>query len=214
MKIVFPALAAAFIATVGAGSPAQAALINFAVDAFGGSLSYAGGSLNASTAFNLDGSSLMVSGLGAGDESGLAVGNTVTVSPTDIIYGGGTGSGSLASDIKKTWTATIGPDVGDVFTETLDSVLRIVRSPNAVTVYLSGDVSDTAGLFTDVPAFFILQANQVGGPGTVVSASFTNTTQLGSVPEPATWVMLALGFAGLGYAAVRRSTKDKTAIAV
>jgi hypothetical protein len=35
-----------------------------------------------------------------------------------------------------------------------------------------------------------------------------------SVPEPSTWVMMALGFAGLGYAAVRRNTKDKAALAI
>ena len=42
-------------------------------------------------------------------------------------------------------------------------------------------------------------------------ASFNSTS---TVPEPATWVMLALGFAALGYAAVRRSAKDKAALAI
>jgi hypothetical protein len=31
----------------------------------------------------------------------------------------------------------------------------------------------------------------------------------GTVPEPATWAMMMIGFAGLGYAAVRRSSKDR-----
>ena len=30
-----------------------------------------------------------------------------------------------------------------------------------------------------------------------------------SVPEPSTWAMMALGFAGLGYAAFRRSAKAR-----
>jgi len=34
------------------------------------------------------------------------------------------------------------------------------------------------------------------------------------VPEPSTWVMMALGFVGLGYAAVRRSSKDRSALAI
>jgi hypothetical protein len=33
---------------------------------------------------------------------------------------------------------------------------------------------------------------------------------LGSgVPEPSTWAMMALGFAGLGYAAFRRNSKGR-----
>jgi hypothetical protein len=44
------------------------------------------------------------------------------------------------------------------------------------------------------------------------AAEFTSTTNsfefsVGSVPEPSTWVMMALGFAGLGYAAFRRNSK-------
>jgi hypothetical protein len=34
----------------------------------------------------------------------------------------------------------------------------------------------------------------------------------GSVPEPSTWAMMALGFAGLGYAAFRRNSKGQTAL--
>ena len=36
-------------------------------------------------------------------------------------------------------------------------------------------------------------------------------TTSSSVPEPSTWVMMALGFVGLGYAAVRRNSKDRGA---
>jgi hypothetical protein len=31
-----------------------------------------------------------------------------------------------------------------------------------------------------------------------------------SVPEPSTWAMMMLGFASLGYAAFRRSSKTRT----
>jgi hypothetical protein len=46
----------------------------------------------------------------------------------------------------------------------------------------------------------------LGIGGTVTTSS--------AIPEPSTWVMLALGFAGLGYAAVRRSAKDKAVLAI
>jgi hypothetical protein len=226
MRKIVPALAAAFIATVGAGSAAHAAVnvINFAIDDSGGTLSYTGTTLQSSTAFDLDGSTLEVSALGPTDNSsGLSIGDPIAVTtgavpPTDIVYGPGSGASALPFSVTKTWTATTAEGVtpiGDVFTETLTNVLRINRtSPNALTVYLAGTVSDTAGNFMDVPAFLILQANQVGGPGTVISSSLTNTTVLSGVPEPSTWVMLALGFIGLGYAAVRRSAKDRSALAI
>jgi hypothetical protein len=41
-------------------------------------------------------------------------------------------------------------------------------------------------------------------------AAFNNITT-SSIPEPSTWAMMMLGFAGLGYAAVRRSSKSHLA---
>jgi hypothetical protein len=34
-------------------------------------------------------------------------------------------------------------------------------------------------------------------------------SDLEAVPEPSTWAMMALGFAGLGFATFRRSTKQR-----
>jgi PEP-CTERM motif len=49
------------------------------------------------------------------------------------------------------------------------------------------------------------------GPFTTVQFSDSGKNafefSLGTVPEPSTWTMLALGFAGLGYAAFRRNSK-------
>ena len=213
MKRFVPALAAAFIATIGASSVAHAALINFGVSVLdGAALGYTSGStLDASTAFNFDGAALLVSSVGAGDDSGLTAfpgaHDTVGLSPTDIMYD----SGTLGAPVVKSWTGVNSTGL-DTFTETLTTVDSINRlTHNAITVSLSGTVTDANGLFTDTPVHFILSANQVAGPNTAIVAGFTNTTV---IPEPSTWVMLALGFAGLGYAAVRRSAKDKAAIAV
>jgi hypothetical protein len=38
-------------------------------------------------------------------------------------------------------------------------------------------------------------------------ATYTYTPAAGGVPEPSTWAMILVGFAGLGFAALRRSTK-------
>jgi PEP-CTERM motif len=68
-------------------------------------------------------------------------------------------------------------------------------------------------------------ANQlvtITGLGAFTTATFTSTNnafefslvtptlnQTGGTPEPSTWAMMMLGFAGLGYAAVRRNTKGR-----
>lgn len=210
MRQVVPALAAMVIATLGTGSAAQAKFIDFGVVAFGGTLSYTGGTLSSSTALNLDGAELLVSEVKPGESSGLTVGDTVTVTtgnipPTNIIYGSGNGGTALVTDVVKTWTDSLG-----TFTETLDEVEAINRlTKDAITVTLTGWL-DGPG-FDNTPVSLILQANQDGGIGNTVSASLTNAT---TVPEPPTWLMLGLGFAGLGYAAVRRSSKNRSALAI
>jgi hypothetical protein len=200
------ALGAALIATIGASSAAQTAMIDFGVVALGGAIDYAGSAtLDESSSLDLDGALLLVSNVGAGDDSGLAVfpsgtSNTVAISPSDIVYGSGTGSGPLGADIFKTWTAA-----GDSFIEDLTSVLSINRATaDAITVVLEGTLTDTGGLFPiGSPAFLILTASQAGSAGNGVAASLTNTSTLSAVPEPSTWVMMVLGFGALGYAASR-----------
>jgi hypothetical protein len=56
-----------------------------------------------------------------------------------------------------------------------------------------------------------MTASEAGGSG-IIGVEFTNTSNLGpSIPEPSTWVMMALGFGALGYAAVHRG-KAKRAL--
>ncbi|HZZ26285.1 MAG TPA: PEP-CTERM sorting domain-containing protein [Roseiarcus sp.] len=216
MKRFVSAVAIALIAGMGAASAARSATINFAVAVLDGAkLGFTGPRLDLSTAFDFDGASLLVAAVGAGDASGLipfpSLNDTVSVTPTNVMYGAGAGPRALPIDIEKLWVGSN----GDKFTETLTDVRSINRgTPNAITVFLTGTVSDSFGLFTDAHVNFILSANQVGGSGSSISAAFTNTSLLGSIPEPSTWVMMALGFAGLGYAAVRRSSKDRSALAL
>ncbi len=40
-----------------------------------------------------------------------------------------------------------------------------------------------------------------------------NNIVVGGVPEPSTWAMMLLGFAGLGFAALRRNKKTGSAFA-
>jgi hypothetical protein len=58
----------------------------------------------------------------------------------------------------------------------------------------------------------------VGLPGSRTIGNFNSDISgdfsASPIPEPSTWVMLALGFAGLCYAAVRRSARDRSAVAI
>ena len=195
-------LGVAWIASVGGSLAAQAASIDFGVFALSGTITYAGGAtLDDSSSLDLDLAMLAVSNVGADDNSGLTVfpfgtSNTVTISPSDIIYG----STPLGSPVLETWTAG-----GDSFTEKLTTVLSINRATaDAITVVLGGTIVDTGGLFpTGSPALLTLTAAQKGGPGNSVFASLTSISTGSAAPEPSTWVMILVGFGALGCAASR-----------
>ena len=216
MKKLVPALAVAVVATLGMGTAARASvtsIIDFSANAncplTCTGITYTGATLGTSTAVDLDGSVWNVSLVLPGDMSGLATGDAITITPTSSTYGSLVGSGldvTLSTPVVKTWTGTDG-----LFTETLTTLTEVDRGTNAIAFFLSGTV--TGGVFSDTPATMIFSLNQAGGPGNVVSASLTNFAET-TVPEPATWVMLALGFGGLAYAAVRRSGKDRRALAI
>jgi PEP-CTERM motif len=200
---------AAVIAMLGASSVAEAASIDFGVVGIGGTIGNTGSNLEDSTAIDLDESTLFVSGTGTGDESGLIAFDTVSVfapSPpdTNIIYGFGTGPSPLVPEVIVSWTGSQG-----AFTETLTTVQDVARNPkslDSIGVTLLGTVTGPPDSgFVDTPVSFTLSATQDGGPGNTITVSFTNATGVApSIPEPSTWVMMALGFGALGYAGLRR----------
>jgi hypothetical protein len=138
--------------------------------------------------------------LGPGDTSGLAVGDLVSISPPVVSFPGDV----LATPITKSWTDSLG-----TFDKTLTSVRSIDRSaPNAITMILQGTLTGP-GIATSQPAFLEYAATEAAGPGGAVSLSLTDASKMpGGVPEPSTWAMLLLGFAGLGYVGLRRTGKS------
>jgi hypothetical protein len=179
-------------------------MINFTLATIDGTPTYSGGAtLDQSTDLDFDEAFLTVSEVGPEDASGLVPGGfNVSISPTDISYGGGTGPVTLPVSIIESWTSD-----GDMFTETLTEVDSINRlTGDQIIVDLSGTVSDTDKHFVDTPAYLVVNATQFGGVGTGTSATFTSTAGAvtPSVPESSTWVMMALGFTALGYAGFRK----------
>jgi hypothetical protein len=74
-------------------------------------------------------------------------------------------------------------------------------------------VEATEGLpvFETAPGIFV--ATIVDNGSSDIGSSFTFTLVPGAVPEPSTWAMMLLGFAGLGYAGYRKAQQAAVASA-
>ena len=217
---VVAALGAALMATLGVDSAVRAATIDFGVRGIGGTIVSTGSDLEESTALDLDDATLLVSGIGPGDDSGLAAFDTVSVfapspSDTNIIFGSGTGTSPLAPEVVVSWTGSQG-----AFTETLTMVKEVARDPkipDSIGVTLLGMVTGPPGSgFVDTPISLTLSATQDGGPGNAITVTFTNSAGgvTPSIPEPSTWAMVALGFGALGYAASLRRKANLAALSL
>ena len=76
----------------------------------------------------------------------------------------------------------------------------------AVTAYGSNWITFTGPAGTDMKEgqnFFVNIMLLDGGGGAAFSGAWT-----GSIPEPATWAMMLMGFAGLGYAGYRKAKRS------
>jgi hypothetical protein len=125
-------------------------------------------------------------------------------------------------------------------TKEADSTISATISVNRASMYTPGELelfkngTAPADLVAMSPLAFFLTVSPAGqwttaltellGPGDyfVEITGKNNVKLLGvggsvittGVPEPSTWAMLALGFAGLGYAAFRRNAKGRAAVAI
>jgi hypothetical protein len=191
---------------------AHANTIDFGFVPLGGTFSYTGANLPASTAFDIGGGTLLVNSKGGSDNSGLPLGSTlVTISPTNIQYGSGVDvvSTPLVASLTKSWTDTLG-----AFTEVLTTVDYIGRgAPNAVLVVLQGLINGPG--FSNATVFLELNANQVGGSGTSISWSATesSTNPVNPTPLPAALPLFATGLGALGLLARRKKRKGAAALA-
>jgi hypothetical protein len=108
---------------------------------------------------------------------------------------------TLSSGSLITITFKIGPDS---YTDTLTEGAPVINPGHIVDVTAVGELMGP-GAGTNVSELD-LSFTQAGGAGEKISGSATYTTS-STVPEPSTWVMMGIGFVGLGYAASRRRAK-------
>ena len=206
-SIVLAALAGS-VCSIGV---ANANTIDFAISPLSGTAGYTGASLDQSTAFDLGAGAagtLSVHPVGVGDQSGLTDGDTtsVTISPTNIQFGSGTGnvSNALTTSITKAWSDSLGN-----FSETFTTVDFIGRgTANTVAVLLEGLLNGPG--FTNSTVFFLLTANQSLPPNGAISwsASESSTNPINNpAPLPAALPLLATGLGAFGLLGWRRKRK-------
>jgi hypothetical protein len=152
------------------------------------------------TAASLDSNSINATTLGTKDTL------NVFVSVSDITTVSGLVqalSGLTVNFLTPGWTVT-----ESTFEDSSNTVFG-TGTPLATNTFTSGP--DTFTLLTPVSVTapfsvteeFVINSNGISGAG-------NNTIDLsGAVPEPSTWVMMALGFVALGYAAIRRGKGER-----
>jgi hypothetical protein len=158
-------------------------------------------------------------GVAQGTTPGISAAPFGETTPYFAVEGGGTEQvvfGAARTSISIYWgsidaSETGTPSAGNVngFSITVDGYT--LTGSDLVALYgAHGDGSHTDPLANEWVT--------ISGLGSFTTAEFTSTKNafefsLGSaVPEPSTWAMMMLGFAGLGYAAFRRNSKGQTAI--
>jgi hypothetical protein len=89
----------------------------------------------------------------------------------------------------------------------LQASLSMTRVGDTVSLSFDGLLvaSDSSSAFAGPATFFFVFSNN--NDGGTASAVWTDFNVTSGVPEPSTWVMIILGFAGVGFAAHRRRNK-------
>ena len=79
----------------------------------------------------------------------------------------------------------------------------VVFDSDGVKITLNQETQGSSGAGVDAIAIAFLRPGLVGSIDIAESRVCVGVVQP-SIPEPSTWAMMLIGFAGLGYAAVRR----------
>jgi hypothetical protein len=230
MKILL--LSAVAAAALGVAGTAQASTISIGTSTNGGAITLQSSGATpgpvvftgAVGAYNLDavsGVDLSAASLDSNSINGTSLGTfdtlNIFVSASDITSFSGVVqalSGLTVNFLTPGWSvteSTFEDNSNKVFGTTANSLTATLLAENTFTAgpdtfKLTTPVSVTAPF--SVTEEFVIKSNGFSGAA-------NNTIDLsGTVPEASTWLMMTLGFVGLGYAAVRRSSKDRSAVAI
>jgi PEP-CTERM motif-containing protein len=157
--------------------------VKFALDAPATFFASTGGG-HITAAFNLD------TAITAADITGLPVTPTFTfTSPVNGVPGPSGGFGNFSAGLQGNWTGTSNHFAGPI-------------DFDIAGISVSDFVVNSKGFFAVADVLGNVGTGDVGGKtGTIVGT-----------PEPSTWAMMLLGFAGLGFAGYRKARSARAAL--
>jgi hypothetical protein len=99
----------------------------------------------------------------------------------------------------------------DGFTSSADDVSFVLTDTGGTWASASDVLVNNGNGYLAAAHIFVTSSPAAQGNGAITTGYAAGT--VGTVPEPATWAMVLIGFAGLGYAAGRRRKESVSALA-
>jgi hypothetical protein len=153
------------------------------------------------TGGNVDGVSMSANGqIVYGANNGRVIGYSVTTGLqvfTSSFLGSPDGTGVITGS---------SPFAGDIISNDNDGTVWLIDSTTGVGTQIAsgGTRGDYVGVDGTNGSLFLTQTNEIWRLGCGEGCGFVQ----GGVPEPSTWAMLLLGFAGIGFMAYRRKANS------
>lgn len=167
------------------------------------------------------------------DQTGTTVTGFTNKSDTEVDFSSAVDTLSVSSKGQAKISNAGGGNITDLTVTPLvfvgDLIVNLNGGPTAGTVDITVDVAgETPTVFTGEPIkkngenFYTIVAS---GGEKITSVNFSSTVGFGEfqqprlsgvagvIPEPSTWAMMLLGFAGLGYAGLRKARGGRSAFA-
>ncbi len=146
-----------------------------------------------------------------GDGGSVAVNVNAATWSLGAITGGNAGTGFTPGPYSNGGAGN--EDGFGSFNQKIDSFDGYTHSSDTITFAITdvgGTWSSASNVLTEAAAHIFITPSPAQATAAALITGYAD--HMVAVPEPATWAMMTLGFAGLGYAAFRRARKDSVVI--